>query len=307
MGRGQYVRRRLLTLVPVWFGATALTFLLIHSIPGGPFDTGQIRSAETTASLNHIYHLDRSLPVQYAIYMWGVLHGDLGESMIQRGLTVSSVIADRFPTSALLGLAALIVSLGVGIPAGLLSAVHKRRLPDYMLMSGATIGYAIPNFVLAILLILLFSLTLGWLPAGGWGSFSELILPAIALGLPWAGLIARMTRAATLDTLHKDYVRTARAKGASSSRVVMRHAFRNALLPLTTIIAIITAEIITGSLVIENIFGIPGLGHYVTDAVLGADYTMTLGLVIFYSGLVFIANFLVDLSYSLLDPTVSFG
>jgi oligopeptide transport system permease protein len=174
-------------------------------------------------------------------------------------------------------------------------------------MSGATIGYAIPNFVLAILLVLLFGLTLGWLPVGGWGSFTDLILPAIALGLPWAGLIARMTRAATLDTLYKDYVRTARAKGAGSVRVVVRHAFRNALLPLTTIIAIITSEIITGSLVIENIFGIPGLGHYVTDAVLGADYTMTLGLVVFYAGLVFIANFLVDLSYSLLDPTVSFG
>ena len=244
------------------------------------------------------------MPEQYLYYMWGVAHGDLGESMVQRGLTVSSVIGDRFPTSAKLGAAALLVSLGVGIPAGLLSAVYRRRIPDYVLMTGASVGYAIPNFVLSILLILLFGLQLGWLPVGGWGSPSQIVLPAVALGLPWAGLIARMTRAATLDTLNRDYVRTAVAKGAGPVRVVLRHAFRNALLPLTTIIAVIASEVITGSLVVENIFGIPGLGHYVTDAVLGSDYTMTLGLVVFYSAMVFLANLLVDITYSLLDPTV---
>jgi oligopeptide transport system permease protein len=298
------VVRRLLALVPVWLGATALTFIVIHSIPGGPFDTSGIRSEQATVNIHRLYHLDRPLPEQYVYYMWGVAHGDLGESMVQRGLTVSSVIADRFPTSAKLGLAALLVSLGVGIPAGLLSAVYRQQIPDYVLMTGASIGYAIPNFVLSILLILLFGLQLGWLPVGGWGSFSQIILPAFALGLPWAGLIARMTRAATIDTLNRDYVRTAVAKGAGPVRVVLRHAFRNALLPLTTIIAVIASEIITGSLVVENIFGIPGLGHYVTDAVLGSDYTMTLGLVVFYSAMVFIANLLVDVTYSLLDPTV---
>jgi oligopeptide transport system permease protein len=304
LGRGQYVVRRLLALVPVWLGATALTFVIIHSIPGGPFDTGSIRSAQATANIRQLYHVNRPLPEQYVYYMWGVAHGNLGESMVQRGLTVSSVIADRFPTSAKLGAAALLVSLGVGIPAGLLSAVYRRRIPDYVLMTGASIGYAIPNFVLSILLILLFGLQLGWLPVGGWGSPSQVVLPAVALGLPWAGLIARMTRAATLDTLNRDYVRTAVAKGAGPVRVVLRHAFRNALLPLTTIIAVIASEVITGSLVVENIFGIPGLGHYVTDAVLGSDYTMTLGLVVFYSAMVFLANLLVDITYSLLDPTV---
>jgi oligopeptide transport system permease protein len=304
VGRGQYVVRRLLALVPVWLGATALTFVIIHSIPGGPFDTGSIRSAQATANIRQLYHVNRPLPEQYVYYMWGVAHGNLGESMVQRGLTVSSVIADRFPTSAKLGAAALLVSLGVGIPAGLLSAVYRRRIPDYVLMTGASIGYAIPNFVLSILLILLFGLQLGWLPVGGWGSPSQVVLPAVALGLPWAGLIARMTRAATLDTLNRDYVRTAVAKGAGPVRVVLRHAFRNALLPLTTIIAVIASEVITGSLVVENIFGIPGLGHYVTDAVLGSDYTMTLGLVVFYSAMVFLANLLVDITYSLLDPTV---
>jgi oligopeptide transport system permease protein len=298
------VVRRLLALVPVWLGATALTFVIIHSIPGGPFDTGGIRSAQATENIRELYHVNRPLPEQYVYYMWGVAHGNLGESMVQRGLTVSSVIADRFPTSAKLGGAALLVSLGVGIPAGLLSAVYRRRIPDYVLMTGASIGYAIPNFVLSILLILLFGLQLGWLPVGGWGSPSQVVLPAVALGLPWAGLIARMTRAATLDTLNRDYVRTAVAKGAGPVRVVLRHAFRNALLPLTTIIAVIASEVITGSLVVENIFGIPGLGHYVTDAVLGSDYTMTLGLVVFYSAMVFLANLLVDITYSLLDPTV---
>jgi oligopeptide transport system permease protein len=301
-----YLLRRLLTLVPAWVGVTVMAFLFVHAIPGGPFDTGAVRSPQTTAILKAHYHLDKSLPEQYLLYMKDVLHGDLGESMVEQGLQVSDVIRQRFPTSAELGGAALLVALAVGIPAGLLAAVRRQRWLDYLVMVSATIGFAIPNFVLSILFVLIFGLRLHLLPLGGWGSFSQVILPACALGLPWASLIARLTRSSMLDTLSKDYVRTARAKGAGPARVTVHHAFRNALLPVTTVVALVIAELITGSLIVESIFGIPGMGHYLTEAVLGSDYTMTLGLIIFYASLIFVANVIVDLSYLWLDPRIRY-
>lgn len=302
-----YVFRRLLVLVPVWLGVTLMAFLFIHAIPGGPFDTGAIRSPQTEANLRHVYHLDRSLPEQYLLYIRGVLSGDLGESMVRRGLTVSGVIKDRFPTSAELGGAGLLVALGIGLPAGLLAAVHRNRWLDHVLMLGATIGYAIPNFVLSILFILFFGLHLRWLPLGGWGSVSDAVLPGFALGLPWAGLVARLTRAAMLETLRADYVRTAVAKGVGPIGVVFRHALRNAAIPLTTVVALLVAELITGSLVVESIFGIPGIGHYMVDSILGSDYTMTLGFIVFYATMIFTANLLVDISYGWLDPRIRVG
>lgn len=306
-GWGQYVVRRLLTLIPVWVAVTLLTFVVIHAIPGGPFDTGRITSAQALYNLNALYHLDKPLPEQYLLYMKGVVHGDLGVSMTQRGLTVSNIITQRFPTSAILGGCGLLVAVLIGIPGGLLAAATRLRWLDRLLVFFASLGFAIPNFVLSILLLLVVGLWLRWLPVGGWGGVSNVVLPALALGLPWSGLIARMTRASTKESLREDYIRTAVAKGLGPVRVLTRHAFRNAMLPLTTIIALITTEMITGSLVVENIFGIPGVGHYLTDAVLGFDYTMTLGLIVFYSGLVVVANLLVDISYAFLDPRIRVG
>jgi ABC-type dipeptide/oligopeptide/nickel transport system permease component len=171
-------------------------------------------------------------------------------------------------------------------------------------MIGATIGYAIPSFVLSLLLILVFGGWLGWFPLGGWGGPEHVVLPAIALGLPWAGLIARLTRASVLEVLRQDYVRTATAKGASPARVTVAHALRNALIPLTAVIAVLAAELVTGSLVVEIVFGIPGIGRYMIDSVLGSDYTMTLGLTVFYATLIFVANFFADVAYALLDPRI---
>lgn len=301
---GRYILRRLLALIPIWLGVSFIAFLLVHSIPGGPFDTGAIRSHQATENLKHLYHLDKPLLEQYVLYIWQVLHGDLGQSMVNRGLTVTEVIRGRLPTSAGLGFAALVVSLGVGVPAGILAAARRNRWLDHTMMLTATVGYAIPNFVFALLLILTLGLGLGLFPLGGWGSFSQVPLPALALGLPWAGLVARMTRASMIDALNRDYVRTAHAKGLGPVRVLIRHAFRNALIPLTTLVALLAAEVITGSLIIENIFGIPGLGHYMVDSILGADYTMTLGFVIFYATVIFAANFLVDLGYGWIDPRI---
>jgi ABC-type dipeptide/oligopeptide/nickel transport system permease component len=174
-------------------------------------------------------------------------------------------------------------------------------------MVAATIGYAIPSFVLSMLLILVFGGWLGWFPLGGWGTPQHVVLPAIALGLPWAGLIARMTRSSMLEVLRQDYVRTAAAKGAPSPRVIVHHALRNALIPLTAIMAVLAAELVTGSLIVEIIFGIPGIGRYMIDSVLGADYTMTLGLTVFYATLIFLANFLADVAYGFLDPRIRFA
>jgi oligopeptide transport system permease protein len=293
--------------VPVYLGVVLLAFLLIHSIPGGPFDTGAIRPPETTTFLEDQYHLNDPLWKQFGYYVNGVFHGDFGESLTRRGLIVSEVIKERFPRSLILGLAGLFVALVVGIPAGIISSVRRNRPADYSLMVGATMAYAIPNFVLSLLLILFFGLTLGWFPLGGWGTPQHVVLPAIALGLPWAGLVARLTRAAMLDVLREDYMRLAALKGLGPVTVTLRHGFRNALLPLTTVTAILTAELITGSLIIEVIFGIPGIGQEMVNSVLASDYTMVLGLVIFYATIIFIANFIADVSYVLLDPRIRSG
>jgi oligopeptide transport system permease protein len=290
--------------VPVWLGVVFLTFVLIHSIPGGPFDTGVLRPPETTTLLEDQYHLNDPVWKQFGYYLGDVLRGDFGESLSRRGLRVSEVIKERFPRSLLLGLAGLVVSLAVGIPAGIISSVRRNRPSDHAVMVGATLAYAIPNFVLSLLFILFFGLKLGWFPLGGWGEPEHVVLPAIALGLPWAGLVARLTRAAMLEVLQEDYMRLARAKGLGRWRVVLRHGFRNALLPLTTVITILAAELITGSLIIEVIFGIPGIGQEMVNSVLASDYTMTLGLVIFYATIIFIANFVADVSYAVLDPRV---
>ena len=301
-----YLTRRLLTLIPAWIGVTLLAFMFVHSIPGGPFDTGAVRPPATRAILESHYHLDRSLPVQYVLYMKNVVTGDLGESIVQPGLRVSTVLTQRFPTSAELGGAALLVALGIGVPAGLLAATKRNQLLDRVVMVGATIGYAIPNFILSILFILVVGLDLRLLPLGGWGRPSQVVLPALALGLPWASFVARLTRGTVIGTLEQDYIRTARAKGAGPARVLVQHAFRNALMPITTVTALLIAELITGSLVIESIFSIPGMGQYLTNSVLGSDYTMTLGLIIFYATLLFAANVVVDLMYVWLDPRIRY-
>lgn len=302
-----YTARRLLALVPVWIGVILVAFLAVHAIPGGPFDTGAVRDRAATEVLTSRYGLDDPLWQQFLHYLEGLVRGDLGESLVRRGLSVTDVIGDTFPTSALLGASALVVAAAVGVPAGVASAVRQNTWVDRVVIGAATVGYAVPSFVLAMLLIIVFGQQLAWLPLGGWGGIEHLVLPAFALGLPWAGLLARMTRASLLEALRQDYIRTATAKGAPPRVVVVRHALRNAMIPLTTVFAVLAAELITGSLVVEQVFGLPGMGHYMIDSVLGSDYTMTLGLITFYATLVFAANLLADLSYAWLDPRIRHG
>jgi oligopeptide transport system permease protein len=299
-----YLVRRLIILIPSWIAVLLIAFLLIHAIPGGPFDTGAIRSAEATALLEQRYHLDQPVLQQFWLYLGNVVQGDLGESMVRRGVDVADMLRDRIPVSLLLGVSGLVVAVVVGVPLGIVAAVKSNRWIDRVLMIGATAAYAIPSFLLALLLMLTFGLRLGWLPMGGWGSPSQVVLPALALGLPWSGLLARLTRAAMLDSLADDHIRTARAKGARPTSVVLGHAFPNALIPLTTVVALLAAEMIVGSLVIEKIFGIPGVGQAMVESVLGSDYTMTLGILVFYVTVIFVANLLADVGYAVIDPRV---
>jgi oligopeptide transport system permease protein len=299
--------KRLLTLVPIWLCVTLTAFLFVHAIPGGPFDTGAVRPPATQKLLEQHFDLDKPLVTQYLLFIKGVLHGDLGVSLVQRDLTTTEVLRGRLPTSATLGFAALLVALGIGLPAGILASVRHNTTVDHVLVLGASLGYAIPNFVLSIVLILVVGLKLGWLPLGGWGGISHVILPAIALGLPWAGLIARLTRAAMLEALQADHVRMARAKGLSRRRVVVKHAMRNAMLPVVTVVPVLVAEVIVGSLVVESIFGIPGVGQYFIQSVLGRDYSLMLGFIVFYATMIFAANLLVDLAYLMLDPRIRLG
>jgi oligopeptide transport system permease protein len=303
----KYLARRLLTLIPVWLGIILVTFLIVHSVPGGPFSTGAIRSHAATAVLLRFYHLNEPIWKQFAYYISKVVQGELGTSIVHPGLSIGSVISSRFPVSALLGACGLAIALAVGLPAGVFAAARQDSWLDRTLVLSATIGYAIPNFVLSILLVLIFGAGLHLLPLGGWGGIDHLILPAVALGLPWAGLIARMTRATMIEALREDYVKVAVAKGAGPRRVLIAHALRNALLPLSTIFAVMAAEMITGSLVVEQIFSVPGIGHYMVESILGSDYTMTLGLVTFYATVVFLANLLADISYAWLDPRIRYG
>jgi oligopeptide transport system permease protein len=299
-----YLLRRVLTLVPVWLCTTLAAFLFVHAIPGGPFDTGAVRTAETEQILKRHFHLDQPLFVQYGLFVKGVLHGDLGESLVQRGLTTTEVLRDRLPTSASLGFAAMLVALGIGFPVGILAAARHNKALDHLLMLFASLGYAIPNFVLSIVLILVVGLKLGWLPLGGWGDVRHAVLPALALGLPWAGLLARLTRTAMLEALSADHVQMARAKGLSERRVLLKHAVRNALLPVVTVVPVLVAELIVGSLVVESIFGISGVGQYFIQSVLGRDYSLMLGFIVFYASLIFAANLIVDLAYVWLDPRI---
>lgn len=299
-----FILRRLLVIIPMWIAVLLVAFLLVHSIPGGPFDTGAIRSPEATAFLEERYHLDKPVWQQFGLYLGDVVRGDLGESMVRRGVDVTDALSDRVPVSLTLGLCGLAVAVLVGVPLGVLAAVRANRWLDRLLMVSATAAYAIPSFVLAIMLMLTVGLRLGWLPLGGWGSPSQAVLPGLALGLPWSGLLARLTRAAMLDTLTDDHIRTARAKGASPFNVVLGHAFPNALIPLTTVVALLAAELIVGSLVVEQIFGIPGVGQLMVSSVLGSDYTMTLGVIVFYATTIFLANLAADIGYAVIDPRV---
>ena len=298
----KFILLRILQAIPTLLIIATLTFFMTRMAPGGPFDSEKNIPAEIKAKLESHFGLDRPLHEQYFLYLQNLLHGDLGPSFKYMGWEVSELIAKAFPVSAQLGLLSLGIALLLGLPTGIIAALRKNSKYDYLLMTIAMIGICLPTFVLGPLLILIFSSWLGWLPPLGWYSLSDMFLPSLTLGLFYAAYIARLTRAGMLETLNQDYIRTARAKGASPIRVISRHALKGGLLPVVTFLGPAFAGLISGSFIIESIFFIPGLGKFFVTAAFNRDYTMVLGTVLFYACLIIILNLIVDVIQATLDP-----
>lgn len=303
----KYSLKRLASAVPTLLVLITVAFFLIRVAPGGPFDSEKALPPDIQANLEAKYHLDEPLVMQYARYLWQIARFDFGPSFHYRDWTVNELIAQGAPVSFTLGLAALVLAFVIGCSVGAWAAMRQNTRGDYAVMATAMVGISIPNFVMAPLLILLFAVWLGWLPAGGWDfSVSRMVLPVITLALPMIAYVARITRGSMIEVLHSGFIRTARAKGMPEREVVLRHALRPALLPVISYLGPAAAAILTGSVVIERIFTIPGIGSYFVQGALNRDYTLVMGVVIFYGVLIIALNFLVDLIYAWLDPRIRY-
>jgi oligopeptide transport system permease protein len=296
--------RRLLSAIPTLLVLLALAFALIRVAPGGPFDTEKTIPPEIQERLNETYHLDEPLWQQFGRYLGDLLQGDFGPSFQYKDYTVTELIAAGFPVSLKLGSLAMLLALLVGVSVGTLAALRQNSLTDHVAMGMAMTGISIPNFVLAPLMVLVFAVTLRWLPAGGLGDWRNLVLPVIALALPQIAYIARLTRGSMIEVLRSDFIRTARAQGLPTLEIIIGHALKPALVPIVSYLGPASAGIITGSVVIEQIFGVPGLGRYFVQGALNRDYTLVMGIVVFYGVLIIAFNFFVDLAYRWLDPRV---
>jgi len=301
-----YFIRRLLWLVPVLLFVAAITFVLMHSVPGGPWDRDKPLPPAAVEQLNRKYGLDQPLWEQFGRYLLGLLHGDLGVSYRQSDRPVTEVIGDGIKVSATLGGLAMLLSAVVGLPLGIVAALRRNRALDYLSVSLATLGASTPNFVLGIILIVIFASTFHLLPTIGWGSWKQAIMPVLALSALPTAFLARITRASTLEVLNQDYVRTAWAKGLSVRAVVLRHVARNALIPVLTLAGPLAAALVTGSFIIESQFAIPGVGRAFVTAIFGRDYGVIMGVTLFYGLVVATANLAVDLAYAAADPRIRY-
>ena len=297
----RWAARLLEATITLWLLAT-LCFVLLRAAPGGPFDTEKAAPPEVQAALAAQYRLDRPLPAQYAAWLGDVVRGDLGPSFQYPDYRVTQLIANALPVSMLNGGLALLLALLLGIPLGAWAALRSGRWTDRGLMFAAGLGLAIPKFVAAPLLVLLFAVTLHWLPAGGWGGWSHVVLPVIALALPNIAYCARLTRASLLETLSADYLKAARARGLSETRLLLTHAMKPALLPVVAWLSPALINVVTGSAVVEQVFGIPGMGRYFVQGALNRDYTLVLGVVLVVGALIVAINALVDALRAAMDP-----
>ena len=299
-----YILRRLAGFLPVLCVIVSLSFFMMRLAPGGPFDQERALPEQVRANIEARYHLDEPLWRQYLRYLGNVARGDLGPSFRYPDRSVNELLSLGFPVSLTLGLSALMIALALGGTAGILAGLRRNGLVDYLTMSFALCGVSVPNFVLGPILMLIFALGLGWLPVAGWGSWRHLILPSVTLGTFYAAYVARLTRAGMLEVIGQDFIRTARAKGLREATVVLRHALPGAILPVVTYLGPASAAVLTGSVVVETIFSIPGIGRYFVGSALNRDYTMVLGTVVFYSALLLLFNLIVDVLYAYLDPRV---
>ena len=299
----RFIASRLLQAIPVLLVVISVTFLLIHSAPGGPFSDEKAVPPEVARALEAQYNLDQPLWQQYVSYLSDVVRGDFGPSFKYSGRTVNELIAAGLPVTAELALYAMLVALFIGISAGVFAAIRPNTLQDYIPMSAAMLGICMPSFLLGPVLILVFGIQLEWLPISGWGDIpGDKILPAITLGTGYAAYIARLSRGGMLEVLSQDYIRTARAKGLSERLIIFKHALRGGLIPVIAFLGPAFAGLLGGSFVVETIFQIPGLGRFYVTSAFNRDYTMILGMTIFFAGLIIVFNLLSDLLALWLNP-----
>jgi oligopeptide transport system permease protein len=302
-----YILRRLVSAVPTLFVIVTLSFFLIRVAPGGPFDLEQALNASILENLRKLYRLDEPLWKQYLLYLAGLARGDFGPSFTSNDMTVAQLFAKGLPVSIRLGSLALLLALAVGITAGVIAALRQNRAADYTVVTIATAGITVPTFVTAPVFQVIFGLWLAWLPVGGWndGAMRNTVLPVLVLALPQMAVVARLTRAAMIETLRANHIRTLRAQGLSQATVI-RHALRGALLPVVSYLGPAAAALLTGSVVVETIFGLPGIGRYFVEGALNRDYTMVMGTVVVIACFVLVFNLLVDIAYAALDPRVRY-
>ena len=298
--------RRLLSAIPTLFIIITIAFFMMRLAPGGPFDREKQLPPEIEANILRAYNLDKPIHEQYFDYLKNIAHGDFGPSYKYLDFTVTDLIMTGFPVSLRLGLYAIVVAILFGVTAGTIAALKQNTTFDYVVMGFAMTGIAIPNFVMAPLLALIFGVYLSLLPVAGWGDgkLQYQILPVITLALPQIAYIARLTRGSMVEVMNSNFIRTARAKGLAEKIVVVRHALRGGLLPVVSYLGPATAAVITGSVVIESIFDVPGIGRYFVNGALNRDYPVVMGVVIFYAVLIILLNLFVDLIYGFLDPRV---
>jgi oligopeptide transport system permease protein len=302
----RYVVRRILWLIPVLVFVSLITFTLMHITPGGPWDREKAVAPQIVANLNAKYNLDKPAWQQYLIYMGGALHGDLGPSYTYQDRSVTQIIMGGLPATASLGLFAALVAVLVGVPLGVIAAMRQNTAVDYTALGFGTIFASVPTFVLGFVLIIVFALNLHLVPTSGWGKPNQYILPVLTLGLNQAALLTRITRASVLDVTRQDFMRTARAKGLREFLLVRRHLLKNALIPVVTVIGPILAFLIVGSLVVENIFSVPGVGRLLVQGISQRDYSLIMGSTLLYAFVIAMLNLIVDILYGFIDPRITY-
>lgn len=298
-----YIKRLLGILTTLWAIIT-LTFFIMKAIPGDPFTDERALPPEVIEAMMDHYGLNDPLPQQYGRYLWQILHGDLGPSFKYPGRSVQAIIALGFPNSAVLGLCAIAISITLGVTLGSLAAYYHRKIQDHGAMIAAVIGISVPSFVVATLLQYFFAILLPLLPVARWGTPAHVVLPSLSLSFLPTAFIARLTRSSLLEVLSQDYIRTAQAKGLSPLRILLVHALPNALLPVISYLGPLAASILTGTFIIERIFGIPGMGQWMINSISNRDYSIIMGMTIFYSALLLVLIFFMDILYSWIDPRI---
>ncbi len=301
-----YAFKRILSIIPTLFAVITLTFFLMRIAPGGPFDEERPLAPSVLENIRASYGLDKPLIEQYFTYLGNLLRGDMGPSFVYRDKRVQEVLAEGLPISMTLGGTALFLALVIGVFLGSVAALNQNKKTDVAIVTFATFGITTPNYVVAPILTLIFALTFGLLPATGWGSPSQMVLPVISLALPQIAIVTRLMRGSMLEALKSDHIRTARAYGLPTRKVVGKHAMRSALLPVLSYLGPAAAALMTGSIVVEQIFNLPGIGRYFVTSALNRDYTMVMGTVIIVATLVLVFNLIVDILYSVLDPRVRY-